>query len=75
MKTASLILASLLSLAALYTATIGPAWALTQHEHLSRRAFETFYSPLLRFEDHCPGDLLWKYQNWWSPKFEFDLHL
>ena len=73
MKKTALIAASLAVIAVLYTASIGPAWALTKRGHFSKQAFQAVYLPLMAFEDHCPGDLLWRYESWWSPKM--DIHL
>ena len=73
MKKITLIVGALVLVAVLYIATIGPAWALTKHGHLSKPAFQTIYSPLAGLENHCPGDLLWRYENWCAPVM--DIHL
>ena len=73
MKKTKWIVASLVFIAVLYIASIGPAWALTKHGHISKPAFQTIYSPLAGLENHCPGDLLWRYESWWAPKM--DIHL
>lgn len=73
MKKTILIVASLVFIGVLYIASIGPAWALTQHGHISKPAFQAVYLPLVALEDHCPGDLLWRYESWWAPKM--DVHL
>jgi hypothetical protein len=73
MKNTILTVAALVFAAALYIVSIGPAWALAKHGHFSRRAFQTIYSPLAGLENHCPGDLLWRYENRWAPVM--DIHL
>jgi hypothetical protein len=71
MEKATLILTSLVFVVVLYIASTGPAWALVSHGHFSKSAFQTIYTPLAGLENHCPGDLLWRYENWWAPKIEF----
>jgi len=73
MKKRMLIVSSLVFIAVLYVASIGPAWALTKQGHISKPAFQSVYLPLVALEDHCPADLLWRYESWWAPKM--DIHL
>lgn len=68
MKEVPLIVGSLVLVAVLYIASIGPVWSLTKHGYISESVFATVYAPLAGLEDHCSGDLLWRYENWWAPK-------
>jgi hypothetical protein len=70
MNKAALILASPLIFVLMYIASVGPAWALVRHGYISKSAFEKAYLLLGPLENHCPGDLLWRYENWWAPKLE-----
>jgi hypothetical protein len=67
------ILGLLVIIGVLYVASMGPAWALAKRGHIPKSAYQTVYLPLLVLEDHCPGNLLWRYENWWAPKM--DIHL
>ena len=54
-------------IALVYVLSVGPAWALAQRGVISKTAVMAFYRPLGWLECHCPGDLLWRYCNWWAP--------
>jgi len=54
-----------------YVLSAGPAWALASHGVISNRVFGVLYLPLVPLENHCPGDLFWRYENWWAPAVRF----
>ena len=64
LKITGTIVASLLLLAALYVASMGPAWGLMLHGCIAKPTFRAVYSPLSELEANCPGDLLWRYEDW-----------
>jgi len=73
MKKMTLIVGGLVIITVLYIASIGPAWALTEHGYISEPIFQALYSPLGGLENHCPGDLLWRYESWCAPMS--DIHM
>ena len=51
----------------IYLLSTGPAWWLHKHGVISDSAFTVMYQPIACCIKNSPGDILYRYIDWWSP--------
>jgi hypothetical protein len=55
----------------LYGLSTGPAWWLHKHGVLSHSGYCRIYQPIGYAIEHSPGDIVFRYIDWWSPVIKF----